>query len=224
MAHTLRIIDMQDVTHNVKQIRLEKPEGYSYTPGQATDVAIDKEGWREELRPFTFTSLNENNYLEFVIKIYPDHEGATDQIGKLQEGDALIIDEPWGAIQYKQDGVFLAGGAGVTPFIAILRDLHKKGKIEGNTLIFSNKTERDIILKEEFEQMLGDNFINVITEEKPGENHIFLDGHIDQDFLKKQINDFDQAFYVCGPDAFNQAMIEQLKALGAQPDALVFEE
>lgn len=224
MAHILRIIDIQNVTHNVKQIRLEKPDGYRYTPGQATDVAIDKKGWREELRPFTFTSLNENDYLEFVIKIYPDHKGATEQIGMLQEGDALIIDEPWGAIAYKQEGVFLAGGAGVTPFIAIFRDLAQKGQLGNNTLIFSNKTEQDIILKDEFERLLGNNFINVITDEKPKGNHLFLDGHIDQQFLQKHINDFDQAFYVCGPDAFNKAMIEQLKKLGANPDALVFEE
>ena len=224
MAHTLRIIEVQNLTHDVKQIRLEKPAGYRYTPGQATDVAIDKDGWREELRPFTFTSLNEDDYLEFVIKIYPDHKGATEQIGELQKGDALIIDEPWGAIEYKQAGVFLAGGAGVTPFIAIFRDLAQKGQLGNNTLIFSNKTEQDIILKEEFERLLGNNFINVITDEKPQGDHLFLDGHINQQFLQKHINDFGQAFYVCGPDAFNKAMIEQLKNLGASPDALVFEE
>ncbi|HBQ61098.1 MAG TPA: flavodoxin reductase, partial [Balneolaceae bacterium] len=44
MAHTLRIIDVQDVTHDVKQFTLEKPDGYEFEPGQATEVAIDKEG------------------------------------------------------------------------------------------------------------------------------------------------------------------------------------
>ena len=224
MAHTLKITDIEEVTHDVRKITFEKPEGFEFEPGQATEVAIDKEGWRDEKRPFTFTSLNDEEHLQFVIKVYPDHDGVTEQIGKLKVGDSLIIDEPWGTIHYKGEGVFIAGGAGVTPFIAILRDLYKKGKINGNKLIFSNKTEKDIILKGEFEKMLGDQFVNVITDEKPKGGHIFLDGFIDKDFLASQIDDFDQPFYVCGPMPFNEAVMGYLKELGADPEALVFEE
>jgi len=224
MSHTLEIQDIREVTHDVRQIRLEKPEGFTFTPGQAAGVAVDREGWREEKRPFTFTSLSTDPYLEFVIKIYPDHEGVTDQIGRLSRGDKLIIGDPWGTIEYKGEGVFLAGGAGVTPFIAILRDLHRRGEIRNNRLIFSNKAERDIILKGEFETILGDQFINVITQEKPTGDHIFLDGVIDKAFLKSRIEDFDQAFYVCGPGSFNKAIMAALEELGASPDALVFEK
>lgn len=224
MSHTIKIQDISDVTHDVKRIRLEKPAGYSFTPGQATEVSVDRDGWRDEKRPFTFTCLSSDPYLEFIIKIYPDHDGVTEQIGQLSVGDSFIIDEPWGTIEYKNEGVFLAGGAGVTPFIAILRDLHNKGKIGNNKLIFSNKTEQDIILKDEFQRMLGSQFINVITREKPSGDHIFLDDEINKEFLKSQIEDFSQAFYVCGPDEFNDKMMEALKELGADPDALVFEE
>ena len=224
MSHTLKIQDIRDVTHDVRQIRLEKPEGYRFTPGQATEVAIDREGWRDEGRPFTFTSLDSDPWLEFVIKIYPDHQGVTEQIGQLSAGDRLIIGDPWGTIQYHDEGVFLAGGAGVTPFIAILRDLHRKGEIGNNQLIFSNKTERDIILKDEFQTILGERFINVITQEKPTGDHTFVDGGIDKAFLTSQIGDVSQAFYVCGPDPFNKAMLAALEELGANPDALIFEK
>ncbi|MGM0481335.1 MAG: FAD-binding oxidoreductase [Pseudomonadota bacterium] len=224
MSHTIKVQSISDVTHDVKKIQLEKPSGYTFTPGQATEVALDLDGWRDEKRPFTFTSLDSDSFLEFVIKIYPDHEGVTEQIGQLTVGDALIIGDPWGAIEYKKEGTFLAGGAGVTPFIAILRDLHNKGEIGKNQLIFSNKTEQDIILKKEFEAILGSQFINVITHEKPSEDHIFLNGEIDKAFLKSHIDNFSQAFYVCGPDAFNDSIMEALKELGADPDALVFEE
>ncbi|WP_417565300.1 FAD-binding oxidoreductase [Marinobacter sp.] len=224
MSHTLEIQDIRAVTHDVRQIRLEKPEGYTFTPGQATEVAVDREGWTDEKRPFTFTSLDTDPWLEFVIKIYPEHRGVTEQVGQLSTGDSLIIGDPWGTIQYRGEGVFLAGGAGVTPFIAILRDLHRKGEIGNNQLLFSNKTERDIILKEEFEKILGDQFINVITQEKPTGDHIFLDGVIDKAFLKAHIKDFGQAFYVCGPDPFNKSIMAALEELGASPDALIFEK
>lgn len=223
MSHKVEILNIEEVTHDVRAYTFEKPDGYSFTPGQATEVAIDKVGWRDEKRPFTFTNLQDDDHLEFVIKSYPDHNGVTEQIGKLEEDDQFIIDDAWGTIEYTGEGVFLAGGAGVTPFIAIFRDLYAKNEIGSNMLIFSNKTEDDIILKDEFEAMLGDQFVNVITDE-PTDEHIYLDGFIDKAFLADQIDDFDQPFYVCGPPAFNDAMIKYLKELGANPEALVFEE
>jgi len=223
MSHKVEILNIEDITHDVRAYTFEKPDGYSFTPGQATEVAIDKEGWRDEKRPFTFTNLQDDDQLEFVIKSYPDHNGVTEQIGQLEEGDQFIIDDAWGTIEYNGEGIFLAGGAGVTPFIAIFRDLYVNHEIGSNTLIFSNKTEDDIILEDEFEKMLGDQLINVITDE-PSDEHIYLDGFIDKAFLSDQIDDFDQPFYVCGPPAFNDAMIKYLKELGANPNALVFEE
>lgn len=223
MSYKVEIFDIERVTHDVLAYKFEKPKGYSFTPGQATEVAIDKEAWRDKKRPFTFANLRDDDHLEFVIKSYPDHNGVTEQIAQLENGDRFIIDDPWGTIQYKGPGVFLAGGAGVTPFIAIFRDLHEDGRIGSNKLIFSNKTDDDIILEDEFSQILGDRFINVITNE-PTDDHIYLDGFIEKEFLVDQIDDFDQPFYVCGPPKFNDAMISYLKELDADPDALVFEE
>lgn len=223
MSHTCKIISIREVTHDVRKIRIEKPDDYQFTPGQATEVSINKDGWEDEKRPFTFTSLQSEDHLEFVIKVYEDHDGVTEQIGKLQEGDELIIDDAWGTIEYKGPGVFLAGGAGVTPFIAILRDLNQKDELDGNRLIFSNKTAKDVILEEEFREMLGDQFQSVLTDEE-AEGHESPGGFIDKAYLKEQINDFSQPFYVCGPPAFNDNMIEALKELGADPDGLVFEE
>lgn len=223
MSYKVQIKDIQQVTHDVKQFTFEKPEGYEFVPGQATEVSIDKEGWRDKKRPFTFTSMNEDADLEFIIKVYPEHQGVTEQVGQLEVGDSFLIDDPWGTIQYKGPGVFLAGGAGVTPFIAILRKLHNEDELAENTLIFSNKTEKDIILKDEFRRMLGDNFINAIVDERT-DKYIDLNGFIDKDFLSSHISNFNQPFYICGPKGFNQAMMKYLKELGADPEALVFEK
>ncbi len=220
MSHTVKIKDVHRETHDVRSFITEKPSGYSFIPGQGTQVAINKDGWEDEQRPFTFCSLNDDDYLEFVIKIYSDHDGVTNQLGKVESGDELILDDPWGAIQYKGPGVFLAGGAGVTPFIAIFRDLHQKGKLMGNKLIFSNKTEEDIILYDEFEQMLGDDFTNTLTrEEKPTYEH----GRIDKEMLQKYVDDFDRHFYLCGPMQFVLDLKTHLENLGAETDEIVFE-
>lgn len=148
----VKIISIEPVTHNVKRFKLEKPMGYSFNPGQATEVSINTPELKEERRPFTFTCLPEDDHLEFTIKIYTDHDGVTNALGNLKAGGELIVRDVWGAIEYKGPGVFLAGGAGVTPFIAILRYLYKEGIVSGNKLIFSNRTSKDIILKDEFEK------------------------------------------------------------------------
>lgn len=219
--HIVKINLVEPVTHDVKRFRIEKPVGYKFTPGQATDVSINTPALENEKRPFSFTSLNDNEYLEFTIKIYDSHNGVTKELGKLKKGDELIIRDVWGAIEYKGEGVFIAGGAGVTPFIAILRQLHSQNKMANNKLIFTNKTENDIILKNEFDNMLGKNFINTLTEEKKDgyENRL-----IDATFLKDTINNFAQHFYVCGPPPFVAAITKTLTVLGAKTDSVVFEK
>ncbi len=219
--HVVKILDTKNVTHNVKRFTLSKPENYPFTPGQATDIVINLPGWKNERRPFTFTCLNDWNTLEFTIKIYDDHNGVTNELGKLNAGDELIIHDVFGAIHYKGEGVFIAGGAGVTPFIAIFRDLHEKGKIGNNKLIFSNRTTKDIILKDEFERMLGDNFINTITEEKTSE---YDHEKIDENYLSKKIVDFDKYFYICGPDPMVEAIHKDLLNLGVKDEKIVVEQ
>ena len=219
--HIVKIINVENVTHNVKRFTLSKPDNYIFTPGQATDIVINKPEWLKERRPFTFTSLNEWDRLEFTIKIYSDHEGVTNELGKLKVGDELILHDIWGAIHYKGEGVFIAGGAGITPFIAIFRQLNKDGKLGNNQLIFSNKTSKDIILKDEFEQMLGDNFINTLTQEKTEkyDNNI-----INEDYLKEKIKNLDKYFYICGPDAMIEAISNELQNIGVDKDKIVIEE
>jgi len=123
-----------------------------------------------------------DDYLEFYIKTYPDRKGVTNELLKLKKGDELILHDVWGVIQYKKEGVFIAGGAGVTPFIAILRQLHSKNEMGENKLIFANKTKKDIFLKEEFTEMLGDNFINILSDEETDE---YAHGFVTKDFLEK---------------------------------------
>ena len=64
----VKILDIADVTHNVRRYTLERPEGYSFLPGQATDVSLDEDGWRDKKHPFTFTALGDAPTLEVTIK------------------------------------------------------------------------------------------------------------------------------------------------------------
>ena len=220
MSVSVKILNIELVTHNVRRYTLEKPAGFHFEPGQATDVSIDEDGFRERKNPFTFTALNDAPNLEFTIKSYLDHDGVTKHLWDLKPGDRLILRDPWGTITYKGPGVFIAGGAGVTPFIAILRDLHSRRKLRGHTLIVSNRTEADIILREEFEKMGGLNIIWTVTDDPDSS---LLHDRIDKQFLQRQITDFSQNFYVCGPDKMVAELRETFRGLGANPSAVTFE-
>lgn len=219
--YKLNILDIKTVTHDVKSLKVEKPSGFTFIPGQATDVAINKPDLKDQKRSFTFTSLNEWDYLEFTIKIYNDHNGVTKEIGKLKVGDELIIGEPWGTINYKGAGTFIAGGAGVTPFIAIIRDLKSKNELDDNKLIFANKTSKDIILKNEFEALLGNNFINILSEEKTDQ---YKFGFITKEFLQSVVKNLNQYFYLCGPDPMIESVEKMLYDLTVDKSNIVKEK
>jgi len=221
MSYTVKINEIHFINHDVLHIETEKPEGFDFTPGQATEVAINKTKWKEKKRPFTFTNLPEEDVLQFTIKTYPDHNGVTQRLGKLKNGDELIIDEAWGAISYQGTGVFIAGGAGITPFLSIFKQLEQEGKVNGNKLIFANKKEEDIIYAPELEALLEEDFINILSEQ---EDTDYAYGHIDKAFLNKNINSTTlKKFYVCGPPPMMESVIKDLKKMGVTEERIVQE-
>jgi ferredoxin-NADP reductase len=216
----VKIVDIEQLTHDVKRFRVEKPPGYSFTPGQATELSINTKQWKDEKRPFTFTSLLSEPYLEFTIKIYPLHHGLTGELDKLKTGDELIIRDVWGAISYKGQGLFIAGGAGITPFLSIFRNLAAKNEIAGNLLIFANKTKADIILENELKILLGKDLINILSEEKM-QGYEF--GLITESILRKTIDDSITKFYVCGPPPMMDSVLKHLNRMGVGENSITLE-
>ena len=217
----VKIKSIDHVTHDVLRIVTERPSEAIFHPGQATEIFIDKQGWQNEGRPFTFTGLPDQDYLEFTIKTYPERKGVTNQLLSLKAGDNLIVNDIFGAIEYKGEGTFIAGGAGVTPFICIFRDLKSKNKLGRNQLLFSNKTQSDIILNDEFNEMLGKNFINILSNE---ENKNYPHGQISEQFIKDNAISLDSYFYLCGPPPMMDAVEKQLENLGVSRDKIITEE
>jgi ferredoxin-NADP reductase len=218
--YIVKIQSMKHITHDVLQLVTEKPEDYDFIPGQATHISINKPDWKGKKNPFTFTSLPEDDFLEFSIKTYPAHKGVTNEMLKLKKDDELILHDVFGAISYKGEGVFIAGGAGVTPFISIFRNLQSRNEIGKNKLIFANKMKRDIILKDEFEDTLGRNFVNILSDEQLEE---YSHGLITEGFLEEYVSGLTKHVYVCGPPTMMEAVLKQLSNLGVPKDAITVE-
>lgn len=220
-SYKVKVKEIEKITHNVLRIVTEKPSGFTFSPGQATEVAINKSSWQSEKRPFTFTSLPKDKNLEFTIKTYPSHKGVTNELLKLKVNDELIIGDAWGTISYKGEGVFIAGGAGVTPFISIFRQLESKSEIGANRLIFANKKKEDIIHEVEFRKMLKGHFFNILSDENI--EH-YPSGYISEEFLKDLGVHHAKHIYICGPKPMMQAVELQLNSLGVDGSVIVKED
>ena len=223
MPHRLTLQRIAPVTHDTYHLVFPKPEGFTFTAGQATEMRLMKEGWRDEGRPFTFTSLPEDDTLDFVIKSYPDHDGVTEQVAQLEPGDTVEIGDVWGAIADRGPGTFIAGGAGITPFIPILRQRAKDGALDGSQLIFSNGTRRDIILRDEWDAMDGLTTTYVLTDEgADADRH----GRIDRKMLEGLLDDraLSRTFYICGPQPMEEDLTQTLRSMGVPEASIVTED
>ncbi len=220
-----KILMREFVTHDVLRVIFEKPKSYKFICGQATDISFSSGKMKGNKHPFTFANLPEDLVLEFIMKVYHDGDHFTEEIEQVPIGTQLEIEKPFGTLIYQGPGVFIAGGAGITPFISILRDLKRKGKLKGNRLIFSNKEQRDIIIEKELKEMFKDSPTDLILTLTKQQIKGYENGRVDRNFLERHIKDFvGRKFYVCGPPLFMFEVRKTLKKLGADVESIIFEK
>jgi ferredoxin-NADP reductase len=218
--NAVKVNSVRNITHDVLLIQTVKPKKFFFKPGQAVEISINKDGWRNEIRPFTITSLPYDDYLEFTIKTYPAHEGVTNQLLSLNPGNELVLHKVFGTIAYKGVGVFIAGGAGITPFISIFRYLKMVKETGENKLILANKAREDIINEVELKRQLNGNYRNILSEEVTDN---YDSGIITLDYLKTYIGGIDKMFYICGPPAMMDAVEKHLKHLHVEDKSIIKE-
>jgi cytochrome-b5 reductase len=210
------------VTHDVKRFIVNRPENFSFTPGQGVELVIDQGKWREEQgRPFTPTSLVSDRVLEFIIKKYPEHKAVTDRLHGMKAGENLLMSDPFGTISYKGPGIFIAAGAGITPFLSIFRQLVLDRTIAEQTLIFSNKTSADIICEKELRYYLNGRCHLICTRES---GLGYEKGRIDRNYLEKTLSDTGHFAYICGPDKFVEDINIIVKDMGFSAESVVYEK
>jgi ferredoxin-NADP reductase len=212
MEYVLKIMSVDKETPDTQRIIVHKPVGFTVIPGKSIMVAINRPGLESTRKPFAFTSLNSDYYIEFIAKEKLAHDRFYDALRTLRAGEELILSDVVGNFEYKGKGTFIALGEAVAPFIAILRQLKQDSMLQGNSLIFVGKTKDDLICERELRHMLDKNCTVVLTREnQPGYDTRKVDG----DFLKSKIHNINQNFYICGPDSFIKEVQEALQQIGA---------
>ena len=221
--HTLTLREIAPLTHDTYRMVFDRPDGFpDFDRGQASHLALDRDGWRDETRPYTMVSEPEADELTFIIRSKPDHDGVSCRITQLRPGDAVLAKDPAGAIRDEGPGIFIAAGVGLTPMIPILRArAAREGTLNGCTLILGDKRERDLLLRDEWEGIEGLTVVYALSEEdRPGIHH----GRIDEALLEELIRGHLDRFYVCGPPEMEEDVTEALRGHGVPEDRIVTED
>ncbi|KAM4692862.1 cytochrome b5 reductase 4 [Discoglossus pictus] len=165
-----RLVSKTDVNHNTKLFCFELPQGsYLQVPvGHHVYLKITISGI-EIVKPYTPVShslmpdplrlpYTNDRYIYTMIKIYPDGS-FTSQIDLLTTGDYISVSNPQGNFRKEQveaveDIFLLAAGTGLTPMVKLLMHILSSAyTLRKAKLIFFNKTEDDILWKEQVEQL-----------------------------------------------------------------------
>lgn len=212
--------NMKDIikrTHNVKSFRFTRPASLEYKAGQFMFIKIkSRDG--EIRKHFTISSSpTERYYLEFTKKLTGSR--FSNALDALEIGDWAMIDAPYGRFtfegEYKKIGM-LSGGIGITPLRSICKYCTDMRLYTEITLLYGNRTERDIIFREELIEMQerNKNMKVVFTLNDPSEDWTGYKGNIDLDMIRKEIpNYIERMFYTCGPPAMIRTMENLLKEL-----------
>ena len=200
------VLELIQRTHNVKSFRFKTKKDVNFKAGQYFSVTI-KIGGKEQTKHFSFSnSPTEKGFIEFTKKITDsDFSKALD---KLQAGDWAHLNLPAGNFTFEGEYekiAFLSGGIGITPIRSMCKFATDKKLSTDIILLYGNNTEKDIVFRDDFDQMHKNNHnlrvIHTLTSPNIDKNSWQgRIGLIDVAMIKKEISDFaERTFFVCGP-------------------------
>jgi ferredoxin-NADP reductase len=193
---------------------------FEYLPGQFSFITPLSPGLAREEHPFTIASTpTRPEALEFIIRTASDW---TEQVDRLQPGDNVLLDGPFGRFSHLMqpaagEMIMIAGGIGITPMLSMLRYMADHDDQRKITLIWSNRTEAHMVLKQEFSRLesklRGLVIHKVFTRESDAGDR---GGRLDRAKLKKLLTDCTRIsdVFVCGPDRMIKDVVAHVAALG----------
>lgn len=222
-----QITDIISRSKNINSYRFNKNTDFRYLPGQYIIAQLEINGKLIQ-KPFSLSSSpTEYRFIEFTKK-FTGHE-FSDALQTMQVGDSLYMDGPFGSFTLKEQEkkiAMLAGGIGVTPFRSMIQYSVDKELDNDIILICSNRTEEDIIFKEDFDEMMRkkQNFSIVLTCTRPGRQWTGRSGRIDLVMIQNVIPDFsERLFYICGPPTLVESMRKLLQEMYIPDERILFE-
>lgn len=234
----LKIVKVEKENDDTTSIYFSGPDMERFKnrkPGQYASIRIFQDGDWSAPHPFTLSCAPEDDTLRMTIK----KSGAfTSSIPNIQPGTPIQCTGPYGQfckdIGTSKEIVMIAGGVGITPFLSVLRHFKESKADNEITLFWANKTPADAFASKElleFTQSLKLHVVHVFSRVDPADQThapVFQDGRpgkitheygrLNQTILLRHITSTEASFYLCGPPAMQQAVLDELSQCGVAPD------
>jgi propane monooxygenase reductase subunit len=228
----VEVVSNENVTHDMRHlvVRLVEPAAIKFFPGQYVDFVIPG---TDETRSFSManTSSLESGQLEFVIKVYPDGLFSRFLDTEVKVGDRLDITGPFGVFTLRDapgsDLVFVGGGAGMAPILALLRTMAERGIDRKTTFYYGARRKRDLCFEDELRELESrlPSFRYVPALSEPDGDD--WDGEVGliTDVVRRGETDLKRTdAYVCGPPPMVEAALELLPALGVADKRIFYDK
>lgn len=233
----LRVARVFDETPDVRTFRLVPPDGgplpFEHVPGQYLNVALDIGGQRVN-RSYTIASApGRSGYVEITVKRTGGGWASHHLHDAVRAGDLLRVSAPAGRFVFTGEGaervLLIAGGVGVTPIMAVVRDLTDRAWPGEILVAFGVRRREDVIFADELAWLARrhPNLRVAITLSGAGDAWDGARGHVDEALLRGLAPDLGERripVLLCGPDAMMAATKALLLRLGVPEDDVATEE
>ena len=227
--HTVKVIKLIKQTPSATTLRMEKPEGFTFKPGQWAYFTVQGEnGESSYSRSLSFSSSPTEPHLEFTKRISESDFCQT--VEKFQGGEEITFKGPMGSLVYEgglEKVTFLAGGIGITPIRSIMQYLVDKNITGEKYLVYGNHSLEEIAFSKDVQSWQeADPELEVIhVLEKPPEGWTGASGFINSSVIAETVPDLnEQHFFVSGPPPMVKAVAMCLDELGIDPGKVMKEE
>jgi propane monooxygenase reductase subunit len=225
------IVANEAVTHDMRHLVLQlvEPAQIQYFPGQYLDLTVPG---TDETRSFSMANPpDRNGRLEFVIKIYPGGKFSSYLAERAAIGDRLELEGPFGTFTLREsrtsDLVFIAGGAGLSPVLGLLRAMADRGVERRATFYYGVRGVRDLCfeteLKDLTERLPQFRYVPALSDaqgdEWAGEAGLITDvvRRLEGDLTGRDV-------YLCGPPPMVEAALPLLTELGVRQTDIFYDK
>ena len=218
---------------DTKTIRFKWPEGYDVDFKTGQFITVYWPDTPNYKRAYSLSSCAlDRGFFDASVK--RDGKMGTRLVDWIKPGDRLMVLPPAGKFLpvYEPDKqlICIAGGSGVTPFRAFVREATRRELEAKITVLYSVRTTNDIIFNDEFHQLQQDNpnfnFYVTCTRLHPQDSWTGRRGRITVEWVKEQIRDLPKTvFSACGPNELVQSAEELVvRGLGVPKEQMKTEK
>lgn len=212
---TARIARTEDLTADIRLFELAVPDGAAPWPaGAHLPVQVVVDG-RPETRRYSLIDLGHADGLyRIAVKRIDQGLGGSRYLWSLTVGSELPVGRPHNHFEISFTAAsytLVAGGIGITPLIAMARQLRRTGK--PLNLHYAVRRRADAAFAEQLGEILGDDFHLYAGDE---------DRHLDLAAIAAGVP-ADGELYLCGPLAMLDAARDAWRTAGRLPGQLRFE-